>query len=125
MTIYGVDRHFRLTVGAYKDIASMLPSGDINDIWDLIRSEDPFIIMDTIFSLAIRMNKQYEIQQSFMEPGYKKNRPLTREELETLSLDEVTGPLREEVMQRFIDSQKQEVELKKQEAEAGGSSTEV
>ena len=117
MTIYGIERGFKLTVGAYKEIASMLPDGNIEELGAILSSGDPFNTMTAIFNLAVIMNKRYETQQKFLNSDYKPNRPLTVEELETLSMDEVIGELKDEVIRAIIESQHTEIELKKTEAE--------
>lgn len=122
MLIYGVDRQFKLTVGAYKKIAELLPGGNIESLGEALTSEDPFSVMTMIFNLAVIMNEQYEKQMAFIDREYKKNPPLTMEELETLSLEQVTGELKDEVMLAIIESQKETLPLKKTEgAEAGGN----
>ena len=113
MIIYGIDRKFRLTVGAYKRIAELLPGGEIERLGDALTNEDPFKIMDMIFNLAVIMNDQYERQTEFLDRDYKRNPPLTLAELETLTLDRVTGQLKDEVMRAIVDSQKEELPLKK------------
>ena len=113
MTIYGIDRKFKLTVGAYREIASMLPDGNIEELGAIFSSDSPFHSMTAIFNLAVIMNKAYETQQKYIDPEYKTNRPLTVEELETLSMDDVIGQLKDEVIQAIIDSQRTEIELKK------------
>lgn len=125
MVIYGIDRQFKLTVGAYKEIARQLPGGNIEELGAVLTSEDPFAIMTMIFNLATVMNRQYELQQSFMDPSYKKNRPLTVEELETLPVGDVLGELKDEVMAAIVASQASEITLKKTSPEAGEESPTV
>lgn len=115
MVIYGIERNFRLTVGAYKKIAELLPGGEIERLGDALTNEDPFKIMDMIFNLAVIMNDQFERQMEFIDKDYKRNPPLTVAELETLSLDRVTGQLKDEVMRAIVNSQKEELPLKKTE----------
>lgn len=112
MTIYGVDRKFRLTVGAYRKISESLPGGDMNKLGDLLGNDDPFVIMNTVFRLACIMNERYERQQAFLDPDFRKHRRLTVEELETLSIQDVVGPLKDEVVAAIIDSQKTEINIK-------------
>ena len=119
MQIYGIDRQFKLTVGAYKEIAQQLPGGNIEELGAVLTSEDPFVIMTMIFNLRVIMNKQYELQQSFMDPDYKRNRPLTVEELETLPIESVLGELKDEVIAAIVASQTSEITLKKTSPEAG------
>lgn len=119
MVIYGIDRQFKLTVGAYKEIAQQLPGGNIEELGAVLTSEDPFVIMTMIFNLRVIMNKQYELQQSFSDPDYKRNRPLTVEELETLPIESVLGELKDEVIAAIVASQASEITLKKTSPEAG------
>ena len=119
MVIYGIDRQFKLTVGAYKEIAQQLPGGNIEELGAVLTSEDPFVIMTMIFNLRVIMNKQYELQQSFMDPDYRRNRPLTVEELETLPIESVLGELKDEVIAAIVASQASETTLKKTSPEAG------
>ena len=119
MVIYGIDRQFKLTVGAYKEIAQQLPGGNIEELGAVLTSEDPFVIMTMIFNLRVIMNKQYELQQGFMDPDYKRNRPLTVEELETLPIESVLGELKDEVIAAIVASQASEITLKKTSPEAG------
>lgn len=119
MVIYGIDRQFKLTVGAYKEIAQQLPGGNIEELGAVLTSEDPFVIMTMIFNLRVIMNKQYELRQSFMDPDYKRNRPLTVEELETLPIESVLGELKDEVIAAIVASQASEITLKKTSPEAG------
>jgi len=119
MVIYGIDRQFKLTVGAYKEIAQQLPGGNIEELGAVLTSEDPFVIMTMIFNLRVIMNKQYELQQSFMDPDYRRNRPLTVEELETLPIESVLGELKDEVIAAIVASQASEITLEKTSPEAG------
>lgn len=119
MVIYGIDRQFKLTVGAYKEIAQQLPGGNIEELGAVLTSEDPFVIMTMIFNLRVIMNKQYELQQSFMDPDYRRHRPLTVEELETLPIESVLGELKDEVIAAIVASQASEITLKKTSPEAG------
>lgn len=115
MLIYGIDRKFKLTVGAYKKIAELLPGGNIESLGEALTSDDPFAIMTMIFNLAVIMNERHEKQMAFIDREYRKNPPLTVEELETLSLDQVTGELKDEVMRAIIESQTETLPLKKTE----------
>lgn len=123
MLIYGVDRKFKLTVGAYRKIAELLPGGNIESLGEALTSDDPFTIMTMIFNLAVIMNDQYERQMAFVDREYKKNPPLTIEELETLSIEQVTGELKDEVMEAIVNSQKETLPLKKTEGAEVDKST--
>lgn len=119
MTIYGIERHFKLTVGAYREIAQMLPNGNIEELGAILSSDNPFQTMTMIFNLAVIMNKAFETQQKYLDRDYKPNRPLSVEELETLSMTDVIGDLKDEVIEAIVESQKTEVNLKKTEAKEG------
>ena len=118
MTIYGIDRNFKLTVGAYREIARLLPDGNIENLGSLMSGNDPIKMMTMIFNLAVIMSKWAEKQRSFEDRDYEKPRPLTLEELETLPMDVVLGPLKDEIIRSFIESQNAEIPLKKTEAES-------
>lgn len=118
MEIYGIERHFKLTVGAYREVAAMLPGGNIEELGAALTSDDPFRTMTMIFNLAVVMSKWYEKQQSFLDPDYKKPRPLTLEELETLPMSEVVGSLKDEIIRAIVSSQETEIPLKKTEGNA-------
>lgn len=118
MEIYGIERHFKLTVGAYREVAAMLPGGNIEELGVALTSDDPFRTMTMIFNLAVVMSKWYEKQQSFLNPDYKKPRPLTLEELETLPMSEVVGDLKDEIIRAIVSSQETEIPLKKTEGNA-------
>lgn len=122
MVIYGIDRQFKLTVGAYRDIARQLPGGNIEELGAVLTSDDPFTIMTMIFNLAVIMNRQYELQQSFIDSSHTMSRPLTVEELETLPIGTVLGDLKDEVMAAIVSSQSTEITLKKTNPEAGEES---
>jgi len=115
MTIYGIERKFKLTVGAYREIAGMLPSGNIEELGTILSGDDPFRTMEMIFNLAIVMNKWHDKQQVFLDPDFKKPRPLTLEELETLPMSEVVGTLKDEIINAIVTSQETEIPLKKTE----------
>ena len=68
-----------------------------------------------IFNLAIVMNKWHDKQQAFLDPDFKKPRPLTLEELETLPMSEVVGTLKDEIINAIVTSQETEIPLKKTE----------
>ena len=53
MEIYGIERHFKLTVGAYREVAAMLPGGNIEELGAALTSDDPFRTMTMIFNLAV------------------------------------------------------------------------
>ena len=113
MVIYGIERGFRLTVGAYREIAEMMPNGNIEELRDVLGSDDPFMTMGTIFRLAVIMNKWDEKQKKFSDPEYIENRPLSVEELETLPMTDVVGDLKDEIVDAIIASQNTELTLKK------------
>ena len=113
MVIYGVDRKFKLTVGAYKKIAELLPNGRIEELSTALSADDPFQIMDMIFNMAVIMNDQFEKQMSFIDRSYVLNPPLTVAELETLPINDVVGQLKDEIVQSIVDSQKTEINVKK------------
>lgn len=117
MIIYGIERKFKLTVGRYKKIAELLPSGNIEELRTALTSDDPFRIMEMIFHLAVIMNEQFEKQMSFIDRDYVKNPPLTLAELETLSIDEAIGTLKDEIIRSIVDSQKTEINVKKNRVE--------
>lgn len=112
MLIYGIDRQFRLTVGAYKEIRQHMPNGNIEELSNALGSDDPFMTMETIFNLAVIMNKWDEKQKSFADPTYTPNRPLTLEELETLPMSVVVSDLKDAIVEAIIDSQETEIALK-------------
>ena len=118
MTIYGIDRNFKLTVGAYREIARLLPDGNIENLGSLMSGNDPIRMMTMIFNLAVIMSKWAEKQRRFEDRDYEKPRPLTLEELETLPMDVVLGSLKDEIIRSFIESQNTEIPLKKTEAES-------
>ena len=121
MLIYGIDRQFRLTVGAYREIRRTLPNGNIEELRNTLGSDDPFVTMRTIFDLAVIMNRWDEKQKSFADPTYTPNRPLTLEELETLPMSAVVGELKDAIVAAIIDSQETEISLKNGEgAESEG-----
>lgn len=115
MKIYGIERHFKLTVGAYREIARLLPDGNIEGLGSLLSGNDAMMMMQMIFNLAVIMSKWAEKQRSFEDKDYVMPRPLTVEELETLPMEAVLGSLKDEVIQAFIDSQNTEIPLKKTE----------
>ena len=119
MKIYGIERHFKLTVGAYREIARLLPDGNIEGLGSLLSGNDAMMMMQMIFNLAVIMSKWAEKQRSFEDTDYVMPRPLTVEELETLPMEAVLGSLKDEVMQAFIDSQNTEIPLKKTEMTEG------
>ena len=119
MKIYGIERHFKLTVGAYREIARLLPDGNIEGLGSLLSGNDAMMMMQMIFNLAVIMSKWAEKQRSFEDTDYVMPRPLTVEELETLPMEAVLGSLKDEVIQAFIDSQNTEIPLKKTEMTEG------
>ena len=52
MEIYGIERHFKLTVGAYREVAAMLPGGNIEELGAALTSDDPFRTMTMKRSLT-------------------------------------------------------------------------
>lgn len=119
MKIYGIERHFKLTVGAYREIARLLPDGNIEGLGSLLSGNDAMMMMQMIFNLAVIMSKWAEKQRSFEDKDYVMPRPLTVEELESLPMEAVLGSLKDEVIQAFIDSQNTEIPLKKTEMTEG------
>lgn len=115
MTIYGIERNFKLTVGAYREIARLLPDGNIEGLGSLLSGDDPIRMMQMIFNLAVIMSKWAELQRSFEDKDFVKPRPLSVEELETLPMDVVLGSLKDEIIRSFINSQETEIPLKKTE----------
>lgn len=128
MKIYGIERHFKLTVGAYREIARLLPDGNIEGLGSLLSGNDAMMMMQMIFNLRVIMSKWAEKQETYEKISAGEDpkqviaampRPLSVEELETLPMEAVLGSLKDEVIQAFIDSQNTEIPLKKTEMTEG------
>ncbi len=122
MVIHGREIHFLLTVGATRKIARLCPDNEIQNIGLVFEAKDTEKIIDTIAELSAAMSEGYESQQKYLHPGYEPN-PLTKEEVLTLTIKELTD-LQEELMTEIGASMKVSVEaepektgkLKKKEA---------
>lgn len=117
MKINGKERHFKLTVGAYFEIAKHCPNGNINQIDDMLNGDENKAF-DFIIKMAVAMNNGYNQQCKYTGEEAEED-CLTYAELSTLSPFEIPG-LAFEILDNFKKGQQTEIELKpkKKEQEA-------
>lgn len=120
MQVYGREIKFRRTVGATCDIADLCPDKDIANLGDVMNGGSTRDQFRAMCGFVAALNKGYEDAAQFEDKSYVK-RPLTFDELSTLSPEELSA-LFVEAMETFNADAETTVETeKKREPEAGES----
>ena len=110
MLIHGRDIHFMLTCGASAEISKLCPNNDLSRMGELFAdSSDLVKMLDVIGTMAVALNKGYEMNQKFIAPGYEPN-PITFEEVMTLTVDEL-AKLQDELINVMVGDLAGEVEV--------------
>lgn len=114
MFIHGREVRFLLSTGAMKEISEACPDKDLRNLSKtLSNTADSF---DIIAKMAVSMSKWYEIEQAYVQKGYK-GIALAYNECMVMDLEEF-GQLTNEVMEAFQAGQKTTIEtepIKKKE----------
>jgi len=79
---------FERTVWAERQLAKLCPNNDIKKLGDVISTDDFDKQMESLETMIIIMNEAYERKAHFLDNSYEPN-PVTREELEYMSEDEL------------------------------------
>lgn len=94
MKINGVNRKFRLTIGAVADISAICPDGDIDRMGELFDSPEINTILTATAKIAVAMNKYTDLSVD----------PLTVDEVFAMDMDQFKL-LQEELLAAYkIDS---------------------
>lgn len=119
MQIYGREIKFRRTVGATCDIADLCPDKDISNLGDVMTGGSTRDQFRAMCGFVAALNKGYEDAAQFEDKSYVK-RPLTFDELSTLSPEELTA-LFVEAMETFNADGETTVETEPQKKMDGAS----
>lgn len=108
MKIHGREVGFLLTVGASAEIAKLCPKNDISRLGELF-GDDYVASIDVVSKIVVALNKGHEMAKSFETQGYQP-RPLTHEELMTLTTPQLME-LQREAMAAFKTDSETTVEV--------------
>lgn len=109
MIIHGREVGLRFTSGASAEIAKLCPNNDIGRMDELFADTSNVPkMLDLIASMAAALNKGYELNKKYEQPGYEPN-PISVEELMTLDMDELLK-LEEDIISVMGTQSKGEIE---------------
>lgn len=107
MKINGVNRKFRLTIGAVAEISAICPDGDIDRMSELFESKDLGSILTATAKIAVAMNK-------YTDPTID---PLTVEEVFGLEMPEFTA-LQNEILAAYKGDSTPQINAKSKKKDA-------
>lgn len=92
MILHGRELKFKYTILSTKELANLCKDHDIKKLGELLQSDDTVEQFNTACSVIIALSNGYEKAKHFNDPEYTP-RPITMEELETLTPDEFSDVL--------------------------------
>ena len=116
MVVYGKERGFLMTVGASAEIAKRCPDRRLENWAAMLRDGDDAATIEHRAALICILNKGYELNRQYTEPGYTAE-PLTAEAV--LSLPSATFlALLEEALKATVPKREIETEPLKKNTKA-------